>query len=277
MKPEKHLKQNWSESCGNYSHLPLFLIEDMNHRQIQNALSAYLDDELSPSARKQVEAHLRTCDECSDMLAAFQENSARIRDFVHPAPPIKEMVMVKIHEQLQDELSAYLDDELALHTRTRIEAHLRTCDECSDMLAAFQRNRAQIKGLEHRAPTSIQHAVMAQIRQQAAEARVEKPSRTLQLPDMREWLWGFGRWFLRPVTAGATGLLTLVLILGTLYFYPSGSQYEETLNYYFGLHTEQLTDNPLSLNESITRIEESSEPNGDTDLFLDLHIENVGH
>ena len=248
----------------------------MNHRQIQNALSAYLDNALSANARKQVEAHLRTCDECSEMLAAFQENSARIRDFVHPAPPIKERVMAQIHEQLQDELSAYLDDELAPDTRTRIEAHLHTCDECSDMIAVFQQNRAQIKGLEHRAPASIQHAVMAQIRQQAA-ARAEKPTRTGQLPDMREWLSGFGRWFLRPVTAGATGLLTLVLILGTLYFYPSGSQYEETLNYYFGLHTEQLTDNPLSLNESITYIEESSEPNGETDLFLDLHIENVGN
>ena len=249
----------------------------MNHRQIQNALSGYLDNELSASMRKRVEAHLHTCDECSDMLAAFQENRARIRGFVHPAPPIKEMVMAKIHEQIQDELSAYLDDELALDTRTRVEAHLRTCNECSDMLAAFQQNREQIKGLEHRAPASIQHVVMAQIRQQAAETSVEKSTRTLQLPDIGGWLLDFGRWFLRPVTAGATGILMLVLILGTLYFYPSGSQYEETLNYYFGLHTEQLTNNPLSLNESITQIEESSEPNGDTDLFLDLHIENVGH
>lgn len=249
----------------------------MNHRQIQNALSAYLDDELSASVRKQVEAHLHTCDECSDVLAAFRENSAKIRDFVHPAPPIKEMVMARIHEQLQDELSAYLDNELAPDARTRIAAHLRTCDECSDMLAAFQQNREQIRGLEHRAPTSIQHAVMAQIRQGAAEASAEKSTRTLQLPDIGGWLLDFGRWFLRPATAGATGILTLVLILGALYFYPTTSQYEETLDYYFGLHTEQLTDNPLSLNGSIAQPEESSEPNGDTDLFLDLHIENVGH
>ena len=185
--------------------------------------------------------------------------------------------MAKIHEQLQDELSAYLDNELAADTRTRIAAHLRTCDECSDMLAAFQQNREQIRGLEHRAPASIQHAVMAQIRQGAAQASTEKPSWTRQLPDMWGWLPNFGRWFLRPVTAGATGILTLAIVLGTLYFYPTTSQYEETLDYYFGLHTQQLTDNPLSLNGSITQSEESSEPNGDTDLFLDLHIENVGH
>ena len=185
--------------------------------------------------------------------------------------------MAKIHEQIQDELSAYLDDELAPDTRTRIESHLRTCAECSDMLAAFQQNREQIRRLEHRAPASIQHAVITQIRQQTAQASVEKPTRTLQLPDIGGWLLDFGRWFFRPVTAGATGVLTLALILGALYFYPSGSQYEETLDYYFGLHTQQLTDNPLSLNGSITQSEESSEPNGDTDLFLDLHIENVGH
>lgn len=249
----------------------------MNHRQIQNALSAYLDNELSASVRKQVEAHLHACDECSDMLAAFRENSAKIRDFVHPAPPIKERVMARIHEQLQDELSAYLDNELAPDARTRIAAHLRACDECSDMLAAFQQNRQQIRSLEHRAPASIQHAVMAQIRQGAAQPNVEKHTRTLQLPDIGGWLSDFGRWFLRPVTASATGILTLAIVLGTLYFYPTTSQYEETLDYYFGLHTQQLTDNPLSLNGSITQPEESSEPNGDTDLFLDLHIENVGH
>ena len=250
----------------------------MNHRQIQNALSAYLDNELSASIRKQVESHLRTCDDCSEMLAAFQENSASIRDFVHPAPPIKEMVMARIHEQIQDELSAYLDDELALDTRTRIESHLRTCDDCSEMLTAFRQNREQIKkGLEHRAPASIRHAVMAQIRQQAAEARVEKPTRTLQLPDMREWLSGFGRWFLRPITAGATGLLTLALILGALYFYPTAPQYEETFDFYYGLHTEQLTDYPLNLNGSGTQSENLLESESDDELFLNLYLENVGN
>ncbi|MDE0555936.1 MAG: anti-sigma factor [Candidatus Poribacteria bacterium] len=249
----------------------------MNHRQIQNALSAYLDNELSASVRKQVEAHLRTCDECSDTLAAFQENSAKIRDFVHPAPPIKEMVMARIHEQLQDELSAYLDNELAPDRRTRIAAHLRTCDECSDIIAAFQQNREQIRGLEHRAPASIQHTVMAQIRQQASQANIEKPTRTLQLPDIGGWLLDFGRWFLRPVTAGATGILTLALILGALYFYPTAPQYEETLDFYYGLHTEQLTDYPLRLNGSSIQPEEPLESGDDDELFLNLYLDNVGN
>ena len=181
------------------------------------------------------------------------------------------------HRQIQNALSAYLDNELSASTRKQVEAHLRTCDECSNMLAAFQQNREQIQGLEHRAPASIQHAVMTQIRQQATLGTTEKPSWTRRLPDIWGWLPDFGRWFLRPVTAGATGILTLAIVLGTLYFYPTTSQYEETLDYYFGLHTEQLTDNPLGLNGSITQSEESPELNGDTDLFLDIHLENVGN
>ena len=249
----------------------------MDHRRIQNALSAYLDNELSASMQKQVEAHLRTCKECSDTLAAFEQNSNRIRGFAHPAPPIKDTVLAKIHEQLQEDLSAYFDNELAPDSQKRIEAHLHTCEECSDLLVTFQRNRERIKGLEHRAPLSIQTAVMTQIREQAAQTNTEKSSRTLRLPNIRRWLPDFGRWFLRPVTAGATGILTLVLILGALYFYPTTPQYDETLDFYYGLYTEQLEDNPLKSNvgsplslESLPpeTIEEAEEQ------VLDFFVEN---
>ena len=249
----------------------------MNHRHIQKALSAYLDNALNAGMQERVETHLRSCQTCSDMLAAFQQNKMRIKGLVHPAPPLKDKVLAEIHGQLQDELSAYLDNELVPAARERVETHLHTCNECSEMLAAFQRNREQIKGLEHAAPASIHRAVMAEIRQQTAETPVQKAPPTRRLPDIRHWIPDIGRWFLRPLTAGATGVLTLALILGTLYFYPTTSQYQETFDYYFGLHTEQLTDNPLSLNGSIPHSEEPSEPTGDTDLFLDLHIENVGH
>lgn len=248
----------------------------MNHRRIQNTLSAYLDNELSVSTQKRVEAHLRSCDECSDMLAAFQQNSNRIREFVHPAPPLKDMVMAQIHEQLQEDLSAYLDNELAPDMQKRIEAHLHSCAECSDMFAAFQRNRERIKVLEHPAPSSIQNAVMAQIREQAAKTSVEKPTRTVRLPDIGRWLPDFGRWFLRPVTASATGILTLALILGAFYFYPTAPQYEETLDFYFGLHTEQI-DNPLSVSINGIEPDESSDLDGDTDLFFNLHQQNIGN
>jgi len=255
----------------------------MNHKRIQDELSAYLDNELTPSRHEQVEAHLRSCSECAAMLSAFQKNRQRIADLSHPVPStLKDAVMVKIHMQFQDELSAHLDNELAPAMQERIEAHLRSCSECSDMLSAFRENRERIKGCEHPAPVSIQDTVMATIRQQAAEVQAQAPAHTPRLPVIGQWLSDFGRWFSRPLTAGATGFFMFALILGFLYLYPSTPEYDETLDFYFGLHTEQLADNPLKSNIggplSQTSAEDSSftETVDDTELFLDLYLENVG-
>ena len=257
----------------------------MNHQKIQAELSAYLDNELSPSRHKQIEAHLHSCSECSDMLSAFQTNRQMIADTARPVPStLKDGVMAKIHTQFQDELSAYLDNELAPVTRNRIETHLHACEECSEMLSAFRQNRERVKTLEHAAPASIENAVMAKIRQQAAQPQEEEPTRTGWIPDISRWVPDLGRWFFRPVTAGATGVLTLVLILGALYFYPTAPQYDETLDLYFGLYTEQLEDNPLKSNV-VKPVDEMLTVDGDNaitgivddaELFLDLYLENVG-
>ena len=197
-----------------------------------------------------------------------------------PVPlTLKDAVMAKIHTQFQDELSAYLDNALTPAMHQRIEAHLHACSECSDMLSAFRENRERVKILEHPAPTSIHNAVMATIHQQAAEARAQEPAHTPWLPDIGQWLSDFGRWFSRPLTAGATGFFMSALILGFLYLYPSTPEYEETFDFYFGLHTEQLADNPLKSNvgRPIGLESSSIETADDTDeLFLDLYLENVG-
>jgi len=255
----------------------------MNHKRIQGELSAYLDNALTPDRHKQVEMHLRSCGECADMLSAFQQNRERVAALSHPVPStLKDAAMAEIHTQFQDELSAYLDNELAPAEHQRIEAHLHTCNECSDMLSAFRENRAQVKRLEHPAPGSIQDAVMATIRQQAVEARAQEPAHTPRLPAIGQWLSAFGRWFSRPLTAGATGFFMFALILGFLYLYPSTPEYDETLDFYFGLHAEQLADNPLKSNVggplSQTSAEDSSftETVDGPELFLDLYLENVG-
>lgn len=251
----------------------------MNHQKIQEELSAYLDNELTPSRHQQIEAHLRSCDECSDMLSAFQENRQMIANIAQPVPStLKDGVMAKIHTQFQDELSAYLDNELAPEMRDRMEAHLHACGECSDMLTAFRENRERVQTLERPAPASLENAVMAKIRQQAAQTRKEEaPTRPGWIPDIGRWMPDLGRWFFRPVTAGATGILTLALILGALYFYPTAPQYEETLDLYFGLYTEQLEDNPLKSN--VVKPIDSTPivyTVDDDELFLDLYLENVG-
>ena len=255
----------------------------MNHKRIQNELSAYLDNELTPSRHEQVEAHLRSCEECSDMLSVFQQNRQMVADLAHPVPStLKDAVMAKIHTQFQDELSAYLDNELDPTTHQRVEAHLHSCSECADMLSALHENRERIKNLEQPAPSSIHDTVMAKIRQQTADVHVEESTPTRWLPNIGRWLPDLGRWFFRPVTAGATGILTLALILGALYFYPGSiqyTQYDDTLDFYFELHAEQV-DNPLKSNVGLVRTTSTVEPSStetadDADAFLDLYFENI--
>ena len=122
---------------------------------------------------------------------------------------------------------------------------------------------------------------MAKICEQAAETEVSEPTISRWLSGIGRWLPDLGRWFFRPVTAGATGILTLALILGALYFYPNGAQYEDSLDLYFELHAEQV-DNPLKSNIgspiSTTLIVEtaSAEIADDTEAVLDLYFENIG-
>ena len=251
----------------------------MNHKSIHNDLSAYIDNELSPSRHKQVEAHLRSCKACAEMLSAFQKNRQMVANLSRPAPStLKDAVMAKIHTEFQDELSAYIDNELAPAMCHRMETHLHTCSECSDMVSAFRENRERVRHIERPAPVSIKDAVMAKIQEQAVESDVEKSTRTPWFRDIGNWMPDLGRWLFRPVTVGATAALTLALILGALYFQPNTPQYDETLDFYFGLHTEQLTDNPLKSNVGKSFGEESVsiEPIIEAEeLFLDLYLENV--
>ena len=71
----------------------------MSHSRIQKQLSAYLDDQLSPESRTQVETHLNTCDECVDMLSDFQQNRQSISALRHEAPPIAELVLPQLPDR----------------------------------------------------------------------------------------------------------------------------------------------------------------------------------
>lgn len=56
----------------------------MKHSQIQNQLSAYFDDSLSPRDCERVEGHLRTCNECAEILSDFKQNGEWIADLRRP-------------------------------------------------------------------------------------------------------------------------------------------------------------------------------------------------
>ncbi len=189
------------------------------------------------------------------------------------------------HKRIQNQLSAYLDDELTPVMQAQVEEHLLVCSECRDMLSAFQKNRRQFASLVHPAPP-IKDAVMAHIRAQTAPAATDGFSRfewltgslrrtARYLIDCTKAACGTRPWYFRPLTAGATGVLTLALLLGFLYFYPTTPHYEDALDVYFGIHTEQISGNPLKSNVGMPLIStpvSTLDTVDDTELFLDLYL-----
>ncbi len=70
-----------------------------NHNRIQNQLSAYLDNELSPEQRVNIDTHLSECHECTEMLADFQRNRQWIDALTHEAPPIVDQVLSQLEDR----------------------------------------------------------------------------------------------------------------------------------------------------------------------------------
>ena len=69
----------------------------MKHRRIQELLSAYIDDELSPKEHEAIKMHIHSCDECAEILSELKQNSQRITDLRQPTPPgIWEAVQAQI-------------------------------------------------------------------------------------------------------------------------------------------------------------------------------------
>lgn len=168
------------------------------------------------------------------------------------------------HKRIQKHLSAYLDNELAPATHKKVDDHLRECQECADMLADFKQNQQQIANLVHPAP-SMKNAVLAMIRENEAAPR-------------EKLLSIFRRWVFRPFTVGATAFSTVCIIVAFFFFtYSPGPQYDELLDYYFGIHTEEITNNPLKSNVTTpvsnptTDTEYISE---DTETLLNLYLDD---
>ncbi len=168
------------------------------------------------------------------------------------------------HRRIQKHLSAYLDGELTPILRKKVEDHLHSCEECTDMLADFKENQQQIAGLVHPAP-SMKHAVLAKIREAEASSR----STFLRI---------FKQWVFRPFTVGATAFSTLCFILAFFYFSATPApQYDEILDFYFEVHTEEVANNPLKSNVATpltTPVTDTADLGEGTETLLDLYLDD---
>lgn len=164
------------------------------------------------------------------------------------------------HQRIQKHLSAYLDNELTPVLRKKVETHLHSCEECADMLADFKVNQQQIAELVHPAP-SMKQAVLATIREAEASSR----STVLDI---------FRRWVFRPFTVGATAFSTICFIFAFIYFSSSPApQYDELADFYFGVHTEEVANNPLKSNVATPLSTHETEDFEDgTEALLDIYF-----
>src|SRR6266487_7019008 len=66
----------------------------MNCEQVEESLSAYLDNALAPAERREVAAHLQTCSSCSAMLAEFIRNDVLLSHLprISPDPALRERI-----------------------------------------------------------------------------------------------------------------------------------------------------------------------------------------
>src|SRR5437763_11740638 len=66
----------------------------MNCGQVEELLSAYLDNALAPEERRAVAVHLYQCQQCSSILADFRRFDALVSHLprVSPAPALREKI-----------------------------------------------------------------------------------------------------------------------------------------------------------------------------------------
>jgi hypothetical protein len=167
------------------------------------------------------------------------------------------------HQHFQKHLSAYLDNELEPVLHEKVNVHVRYCQECADMLADFKENQRLIAELVHPAP-SMKNVVLAKIRE-------------TELAPREKFLSIFRRWLFRPFTVGATAFSTFCFIVAFFFYthtHNPAPQYDELLDFYFELHTEEVANNPLKSNVAtpISNPDTYEDIGEDTEILLNLYL-----
>jgi hypothetical protein len=97
------------DSCIEKMKFPLCQVgleREMNCQEVQNLLSAYVDEELPLDSRSQVSKHLKTCSACADEVASFQSLSQSTAELSHPELPAS--IWQNVEAQLDSETAVNL-------------------------------------------------------------------------------------------------------------------------------------------------------------------------
>lgn len=63
------------------------MVERIEHHRLEEMLSAYIDDELSPQERAEAESHLKTCADCAWQLRTLRQTVTMVKEL--PAVPLR--------------------------------------------------------------------------------------------------------------------------------------------------------------------------------------------
>ena len=96
----------------------------MNHNDIRHKLSEYIDNALSASERAEVEAHLKSCQKCSDALEELRKTVEQVRQVEEIEPPawMTQKIMAKVRSEAEEKKTWYQRFFFPLSARLPIQA-----------------------------------------------------------------------------------------------------------------------------------------------------------
>jgi anti-sigma factor RsiW len=131
-------------------------------------LCLHIQHELDAQTQQDVEAHLRTCQSCTDRLSTMQEHDTMLRSVLGRS----QARQVRGQDCCSaEELSAYANGLLTPQETVQCEQHLDTCDFCLGEVMAMRRMQRLLKGAAVLTPPAN---VVAAARREFA--RAEQPS-----------------------------------------------------------------------------------------------------
>ncbi|NPU84510.1 MAG: DUF2275 domain-containing protein [Syntrophaceae bacterium] len=96
----------------------------MTCKEIEDRLSAFLDDALPPEERRQIEEHLSSCASCSRAVEDLRKTVGLVRDLeeVEPPPWLKQKIMTRVREEAAPKRGIFRTLFFPLHIKVPIQA-----------------------------------------------------------------------------------------------------------------------------------------------------------
>jgi anti-sigma factor RsiW len=96
----------------------------MNHHDLREKLSAYMDGEVSPEERSAISEHLEICKECRDAIEDLRKTVAHVKTLEKVEPPawMTQKIMAQVRSKAESRKSIWQSLFFPLHIKLPLEA-----------------------------------------------------------------------------------------------------------------------------------------------------------